>query len=77
MPTPNMEETMTVEELFKWLQKAVQAGEFDNYSAGTSNESPSAKAGNGPESGRGGSSSVNKRKKKGKKFNLKRGCDLC
>jgi len=25
------------EELFEWLQKAVQAGEFDNYSSGTSN----------------------------------------
>ncbi|KAI9389865.1 hypothetical protein POPTR_008G101800v4 [Populus trichocarpa] len=67
MPTPNMEETMTEEELFEWLQKAVQAGEFDNYSSGTSNESPSAKAGNGPKSGGGGSSSGNKRKKKGKK----------
>ncbi|KAG6764041.1 hypothetical protein POTOM_031495 [Populus tomentosa] len=67
MPTPNMEETMTEEELFEWLQKAVQAGEFDNYSSGTSNESPSAKAGNGPKSGGGSSSSGNERKKKGKK----------
>ena len=58
---------MTEEELFEWLQKAVQTGEFDNYSAGTSNESPSANAGNGPKSGRGGSSNGNKRKLKGKK----------
>ncbi|KAF9677185.1 hypothetical protein SADUNF_Sadunf08G0081600 [Salix dunnii] len=67
MLPPKMEETMTEEELFEWLQKAVQTGEFDNYSAGTSNESPSANAGNGPKSGRGGSSNGNKRKLNGKK----------
>jgi DnaJ family protein C protein 14 len=66
MPAPNMEETMTEEEFFEWLQNAVQAGVFNNHSAGTSTESPSAKAGNGKSSG-GGSSSGNKRKKKGKK----------
>jgi DnaJ family protein C protein 14 len=66
MPAPNMEETMTEEEFFEWLQHAVQAGVFNNHSAGTSTESPSAKAGNGKSSG-GGSSSGNKRKKKGKK----------
>ncbi|CAK7326297.1 unnamed protein product [Dovyalis caffra] len=67
MPTPNMEETMTEEEFFEWLQNAVQSGVFDSYSAGTSTESPSAKAGNAPKSGGGGSSSGNKRKKKGRK----------
>lgn len=66
MPAPNMEETMTEEEFFEWLQNAVQAGVFNNHSAGTSTESPSAKAGNGKSSG-GGSSGGNKRKKKGKK----------
>ncbi|XP_011019427.1 PREDICTED: dnaJ homolog subfamily C member 14-like isoform X2 [Populus euphratica] len=66
MPSPKMEETMTEQELFEWLQKAVQAGEFDNYSSGISNDNPSAKAGNGPKSGGGGSSSGNKRKKRGR-----------
>ncbi|KAG5011696.1 hypothetical protein JHK82_023888 [Glycine max] len=74
MPTPNIEETMTEEELFEWLQNAVHAGAFDNFS-GTATESPSPKSGNGMKSpgsssagasaGAGGSSS--KRKKKGKK----------
>ncbi|KAJ6432109.1 hypothetical protein OIU84_019379 [Salix udensis] len=68
MPTPNMEETMTEEEFFEWLQNAVHAGAFNNQSAGTSTESPSAKGGNGPKSSGGGSSSSgNRRKKKGKK----------
>ena len=31
MPTPNIEETMTEEELFEWLQNAVHAGAFDNF----------------------------------------------
>lgn len=66
-PTPNMEETMTEEELMEWLQNAVQAGVFDNFSAGTSAESPSTKAGNVPKSSGGSNSSGNKRKKKGKK----------
>ncbi|KAG5223688.1 dnaJ subfamily member [Salix suchowensis] len=67
MPTPNMEETMTEEEFFEWLQNAVQAGAFNNQSAGTSTESPSARGGNGPKGSGGSSSSGNKRKKKGKK----------
>ena len=56
---------MTEEEFFEWLQNAVQAGAFNNQSAGTSTESPSAKGGNGPKSSGGSSSSGNKRKKKG------------
>ncbi|KAG4970903.1 hypothetical protein JHK82_036590 [Glycine max] len=49
MPTPNIEETMTEEELFEWLQNAVHAGAFDNFS-GTATESPSPKSGNGMKS---------------------------
>ncbi|XP_020220765.1 uncharacterized protein LOC109803554 [Cajanus cajan] len=75
MPTPNIEETMTEEEFFEWLQNAVQAGVFDNFN-GTAAESPSPKSGNGmknPGSGNNsggsssGTSSSSKRKKKGKK----------
>ncbi|KAK7303650.1 hypothetical protein RJT34_14562 [Clitoria ternatea] len=69
MPTPNVEETMTEEEFFEWLQNAVQAGVFDNFSgSGTSAESPSSKPGNGMKNpGSGGSGSGGRRKKKGKK----------
>ncbi|EEF43135.1 dnaJ homolog subfamily C member 14 [Ricinus communis] len=67
MPASNMEETMTEEEFFEWLQNAVQAGVFDNFSGNTSAESPSARAGNGPKNSGSGSSSGNKKKKKGKK----------
>ena len=49
MPTPNIEETMTEEELFEWLQNAVHAGAFDNFS-GTAIESPSPKSRNGMKS---------------------------
>jgi len=71
MPTSNIEETMTEEEFFEWLQNAVQAGVFDNFS-GTAPESPSPKSGNGmksPGSSSGGASASgsSKRKKKGKK----------
>lgn len=74
IPTPNIEETMTEEEFFEWLQNAVQAGVFDNFS-GTAPESSSPKSANGmknPGNGTGsggasGSSSSSKRKKKGKK----------
>ncbi|XP_059645097.1 uncharacterized protein LOC132286589 isoform X2 [Cornus florida] len=47
----NMEEGMTEEELFEWLQNAVQAGVFDNFASGTATESPSAKAGNSSRTG--------------------------
>ena len=71
MPPSNMEETMTEEEFFEWLQNAVQAGVFDNF-AGSSSESPSSQAGNNSKSGSGGgggssSTSGSKKKKKGKK----------
>ncbi|OMO53449.1 hypothetical protein CCACVL1_28629 [Corchorus capsularis] len=69
IPTPNLEETMTEEEFFEWLQNAVQAGVFGNFSGSTSAESPSAKAGSGSKTNGSNSSggSGNKRKKKGKK----------
>ncbi|KAL3508205.1 hypothetical protein ACH5RR_033587 [Cinchona calisaya] len=67
IPTPNMEETMTEDEFFDWLQNAVQSGMFDNFSGGAS-ESPSAQSGSTSKSGGGsGSSSNTKRKKKGRK----------
>uniref|UniRef100_A0A1D1Z7B8 DnaJ subfamily C member 14 n=1 Tax=Anthurium amnicola TaxID=1678845 RepID=A0A1D1Z7B8_9ARAE len=56
MPTPNMEQTMSEEEFFEWLQTAVQSGVFDTSA---SNESPNS---------RNGSSKGNvKKKRKGKK----------
>ncbi|XVE82310.1 hypothetical protein DITRI_Ditri15bG0138000 [Diplodiscus trichospermus] len=69
IPTPNSEETMTEEEFLEWLQNAVQAGMFDNFSGSTSAESPFAKAGGGSKgsSSNTSSGSGNKRKKKGKK----------
>ncbi|KAI4311065.1 hypothetical protein MLD38_036001 [Melastoma candidum] len=73
MPTPNMEETMTEEEFVEWLQNAVQAGVFDNFSAGNP-ESPFAKGGSSSKNGSnsnnsstGGGGGSGKRKKKGKK----------
>ncbi|KAF5464803.1 hypothetical protein F2P56_014854 [Juglans regia] len=67
VPASNMEESMTEEEFFEWLQNAVQAGMFDNFSGSTSNESPSGRTGSGSKSGGGNSGSANKKKKKGKK----------
>lgn len=61
MPASNMEESMTEEEFFEWLQNAVKAGVFENFSGSTSAESPPERNGNGTKS------SANKRKKKGKK----------
>lgn len=72
MPGPNMEETMTEEEFFEWLQNAMQSGMFEEFSGSTS-ESPSGanpKSGGGSSSnsnGNSSSSSSSKRKKKGKK----------
>lgn len=59
----SMEECMTEEEFVEWLQNAMQTGMYENFNAGTSTESPSAKSGNGTKT----SGSANKRKKKGKK----------
>ncbi|KAK4586420.1 hypothetical protein RGQ29_023528 [Quercus rubra] len=68
MPQFNVEETMTEEEFFEWLQNAVQTGMFDNSSASTSTESPLGRTGNGTKSGgSSNSASASKRKKKGKK----------
>ncbi|CAN8255646.1 unnamed protein product [Cochlearia groenlandica] len=53
MPNAKMDETMTEEELYEWLQNAAQAGMFDNV-----NESPSSSS---------SSNSNSKKKKKGKK----------
>ncbi|CAN6548438.1 unnamed protein product [Malus baccata var. baccata] len=63
MPTLNLEENMTEEEFFEWLQNAVQTGMFENFGTGTSTESPSAKSGPGTKSGGSTSGSANKRKK--------------
>ncbi|KAL8484725.1 hypothetical protein ACS0TY_027141 [Phlomoides rotata] len=61
MPPPNMEETMSEEEFFEWLQNAVQSGMFENFPGESS-------SGASPKSGGSNSSSGNsKRKKKGKK----------
>ncbi|KAM1083176.1 hypothetical protein ACFX19_022016 [Malus domestica] len=68
MPTSNLEENMTEEEFFEWLQNAVQTGMFENFGTGTSPESPSAKSAPGTKSGGSTSGSANKRKKKGKKW---------
>ncbi|XVF28172.1 hypothetical protein REPUB_Repub15cG0006000 [Reevesia pubescens] len=71
IPTPNLEETMTEEEFLEWLQNAVQAGMFDNFSgsSSTSADNASAKAGSGSKSSGSNTSGGNgtKRKKKGKK----------
>ncbi|GKV37878.1 hypothetical protein SLEP1_g45849 [Rubroshorea leprosula] len=68
MPTSNVEETMTEEEFFDWLQNAVQAGMFDNVSGSTSAENASSRSGNFKgSSSNSGSGSGNRRKKKGKK----------
>uniref|UniRef100_A0A5B7A990 J domain-containing protein n=1 Tax=Davidia involucrata TaxID=16924 RepID=A0A5B7A990_DAVIN len=66
IPPSNMEESMTEEEFFEWLQNAVQAGVFENFAGGTSSESPSARASKSGGSNSGGGSG-SKRKKKGKK----------
>ncbi|KAM5551194.1 hypothetical protein ABKV19_026158, partial [Rosa sericea] len=63
----SVEECMTEEEFVEWLQNAMQTGMYENFSAGTSTESPSTKSGNGTKT----SGSANKRKKKGKKQCLK------
>ncbi|XP_028788352.1 uncharacterized protein LOC114744346 [Neltuma alba] len=68
MPTMNVEETMTEEEFFEWLQNAAQAGMFDNFGGSTAAESPSNSGSGMKNPGSSGSSgSGSKRKKKGKK----------
>ncbi|KAI3423334.1 J domain-containing protein [Psidium guajava] len=66
VPGNNVEETMTEEEFFAWLQNAVQAGIFDNFSSAYSeNQSPGC--GSSSKSGFSGSGSSGKKKKRGKK----------
>lgn len=68
VPGSNVEETMTEEEFLEWLQNAVQAGVFDNFSSAyAENQSPGG--GSSSKSGVSGSgnSSGGKKKKKGKK----------
>lgn len=72
MPS-NMDETMTEEEFEEWLLNAMQAGVFENFASGNS-DNPSTHAGTTFKSGGvntggagGASSSGGKRKKKGKK----------
>ncbi|XP_010524741.1 PREDICTED: uncharacterized protein LOC104802710 [Tarenaya hassleriana] len=60
MPNANVDETMTEEEFYEWLQNAVQSGVFDNFS-----DSPSSRTGTGSSSSTGNNGS--KRKKKGKR----------
>lgn len=52
---PSVEEMMTEEELFEWLQNAMQAGIFENFAGSASADSPMGKGGNSSKSG-GGSS---------------------
>ncbi|XXG79044.1 hypothetical protein AAC387_Pa09g0200 [Persea americana] len=61
MPTANMDEKMTEEEFFEWLQNAVQSGLFE--ASNVSADSPSPKAGSSKSCG----STTGKKKKKGKK----------
>ncbi|KAF3597613.1 hypothetical protein DY000_02025810 [Brassica cretica] len=56
MPNANMDETMTEEEFYEWLQNAAQAGMFDSAA-----ESPTSAAASNT------SGSSSKKKKKGKK----------
>lgn len=61
MPNAKFEETMTEEELFEWLQNAMQSGMFE-AGGGSTTESPSAKSGTSSK----GNSGM-KKKRKGKK----------
>lgn len=66
---PSMEEMMTEEEFFEWLQNAMQAGVFENFAGSPSADSPMGKGGNSSKSGSTGPSSGggSKRRKKGRK----------
>lgn len=67
IPASNMEEQMTEEEFFEWLQNAVNSGAFENFAGSTSGDgtpTDSARK-NGGVNSTGSTSS--KRKKKGKK----------
>lgn len=64
IPKPNVDEAMTEEEFFEWLQNAVQSGMFETN--GCPGEGASPKGSGNPKSSGGGSSS--KKKRKGKKW---------
>ncbi|XP_043709560.1 uncharacterized protein LOC122658600 [Telopea speciosissima] len=68
MPAFNMEESMTEEEFFDWLQNAMQSGMFEAAGGSPSTGSPTSQTGNFSRSGGSGSGAGNsKRKKKGRK----------
>ncbi|KAK4786815.1 hypothetical protein SAY86_010648 [Trapa natans] len=62
---PPMEEPMTEEEFFEWLQAAVQTGVFDTFGGSSSSDSPVDKGGNNSNSGPSGGGSS--KRKKGRK----------
>ncbi|XP_021730394.1 dnaJ homolog subfamily C member 14-like [Chenopodium quinoa] len=68
----NMEENMTEEEFFEWLQNAMQTGMFENFNGVNLNESSQSSTKNDTKTGSantsgGGSASSSRKKKKGKK----------
>ncbi|GAB2265695.1 hypothetical protein Dimus_000734 [Dionaea muscipula] len=63
IPSPNLEENLTEEDLFEFLRNAAQAGIFDNFGGTTSGEGTHS---SGSKSGVNGVNN-SKRKKKGKK----------
>ncbi|XP_030468895.1 uncharacterized protein LOC115687454 [Syzygium oleosum] len=68
VPGSNVEETMTEEEFLEWLQNAVQAGVFDNFSSAyAENQSPGGGSSSKSSFSGSGNSSGGKKKKKGKK----------
>lgn len=68
MPAPNLDENMTEEEFLEWLQNAIQAGVFNNFSGSPSGSQPEGSASTSTSKGGGSSSGSNsKKKKKGKK----------
>ena len=70
MPTFNEQEGMTVEELYEWLQNAVQSGMFGSSTSTSPSKADSflwSNGGSSVGSGSGGSSNSSKRKKKRKK----------
>ncbi|KAJ4968257.1 hypothetical protein NE237_014958 [Protea cynaroides] len=66
MPSFNMEENLTEEEFFEWLQNAMQSGMFEAAGGSSSTGSPTSQTGNYSKSGASGSGN-SKRKKKGRK----------
>lgn len=68
MPTFNAQEGMTEEELYEWLQNAMQSGMFGSSTASSPSKADSCfRSSGGDSSASGGNNSSSKRKKKGKK----------